>query len=1208
MAVAVIVALVVLYLLREPLFGGILARIAGDRLSSGLGGPVTIARVGGSWFGGVVVHGLRGDGLAGGVITHVACDRLAIDWRLLDLVRGRGLGALATVQAEGLVIAIDPAAAPADGGGDTFDLGSLPEPLPALDLAARVTVRTPRGDLRVDAVRLLFDGRTGQLAVAGAELPVVGPLDAFALSVARSGDRLVLDGVDAIAGIVPRRVEVVLGRAGPQVTAELGLLSGVLTASASRGVAQVDAAGLDLGAAPAWLARILGAAAPQAGRLALGLRATGTSGGWNVAGRIEASAIAWLDIFIDRAVLSGRLSPLAIHVDQATIDGYGLALAASRLAWDRDSRWPTDGRIELAAADLRPLLAAFVPRAPRPPGQVALRAALLAVDGAVRTDGVAVSAEGWRLEADASLAADGEATVDGTLSLDALAAIAWLIPLDSDSGGRGQVRIGYRGAFLRRDDGLPVGRASLAVAGDDVVVRRRNLGRLTLDAALADGRTTLAVSSRGAHGAFTLAAAAWREAGDVAVRVEQASGAWRTIPWALGAPADVRLGPGGLRMSPTRMQVGDGTLAVEAELGERWRAAATLDRLPIATGSALLGLERTSGTLTGSLSVDGPADHPLATIALDLADGSVGGLPARCRLAGRQDADGLRLTVCDIGWGDLISLEAVGTWPLAFGRHGPVATGGVPDLRATVAVPELARLLPNARLSGGVVATLSADVVDGGPRGRLVARGSGLRLRSNDPVAAEAPALDAALDASADAGGASVGLRVNDGAAEVLVATVASPAQLTPRDLLAPRAWMVRPLRGTLTLAGLPLAPVQPLAPTLLGLAGRIAGTLNLAGTFGDPQADGALTLADAEFKLRSDLPRFTAGTGTLAVAERILTIALTGELGYAPIACLGRVTLDGRGVPVLDLRLTGTNALLAQDRDLRLRATLDVGLSGPFDALNASGRVDITDALWSKRIDLIRASTPDSDERLQFFAIRGGPFAAMRLDLRIIANRTLRLVNNLINADCSLDLVLRGTGAVPVPEGRLWTTAARLSLPFSTLAVDRAEVRFTAENPFRPSLEASGRTRMQGFELVASASGPIDDVEVTVSATPPLPPEDAVLLLTTGTTRTGLAEAGQRGALTRVGTYLGQELLRKAAGPGNPDKDGLLDKVTLAIGEQTSRSGVDTIVAEVLVVPERRPPPRPRKGLRRGELVLVGERDQYDAYNLGLVFRLRFK
>ena len=263
---------------------------------------------------------------------------------------------------------------------------------------------------------------------------------------------------------------------------------------------------------------------------------------------------------------------------------------------------------------------------------------------------------------------------------------------------------------------------------------------------------------------------------------------------------------------------------------------------------------------------------------------------------------------------------------------------------------------------------------------------------------------------------------------------------------------------------------------------------------------------------------------------------------------------------------------------------------------------------MWSKRIDLIRSSTPDADERLQFFAIRGGPFAAMRLDLRIAADRSLRLVNNLINADCSLDLMLRGTGAVPVPEGRLWTTAARLSLPFSSLTIDRAEVRFTPENPFRPNLEASARTRMQGFELVASAKGPIDEVEVTVTASPPLPAEDAVLLLTTGSTRVGLAEAGQRGALTRVGTYLGQELLRKASGPGNPDKESLIDKVALSIGERTSKSGLETLAAEVVVVPERRPPPRPRQGLRIGELVLVGERDYYDAFNIGLVFRLRFR
>ena len=1204
----VAVVLIAVYLVREPLLGGVVARIAGDRLSASLGGTVTIAQVGGSWFGGVVVDGVAGEGLAGGAVARLDCDRLVIDWRLFDLLRGRGLGSVARVQAEGLAITIAPAAAaPSAAKTSTFDLATLPEALPALDVDARITVRTLHGDIRLDAVRLRFDGRAGQLAVAGANLPVIGALDAFALSFARSGDRLNLDGVEAIAGVVPRRIEVVLGRAGPEVTAELGVLGGILTLTGNRSAAGADATGLDLSAAPPWLARLMAAAAPDSGRIDLSLRATNRDG-WTLAGRVEATAVAWIGFTVDRAVVTGRLDGAEVRIDQAAIDGYGLAVAASRLAWAQGSRWPTDGRIELAAADLRPLLTAFLPRVPRPPGQVALRAALLAADGAVRTDGVAVSSDGWRVEADATLAADGEATVDGHVTVDALAALGWLIPLDRDSAGRGQVRCAYRGAFRRRSDGLPVGRATLALSGDDLVLARRRLGRVTLDAALADGRTTLEFASRGAHGAFTLAAAGWREAGDLALRVERASGEWRTIPWSLDAPADLRFGADRLRLHPTTMRVGDGTLAIDVDLGQRWRAAATLDHFPIATGSALLGLDATSGTLTGSLTVDGPADRPLATVTLDLTAGTVAGLPARLRFAGEQDDSGLRLTACDLGWGDLVSLEATGTWPLAFGRSGAVATGGVPDLRATLAVPELARLLPSARLSGALLATISADVVAGEPRGRLVATGRGLRVRSADPESSPAPALDAALEASADASGATLGLRLRDGEAEVLIANLVSPAALTPRDLLAPAAWRPRPVRGSIDLDGLPLTPVQPLAPALLGLAGRIAGMLAISGTVGDPRASGTLTLADAEFKLRSDLPRFTAGAGMLTLADRVLTIAVTGELGYAPIACRGTAALDGRGVPVLGLRLTGTNALLAQDRDLRLRATLDVGLAGPFDALSASGRVDITDALWSKRIDLIRSSTPDADERLQFFAIRGGPFAAMRLDLRIAADRSLRLVNNLINADCSLDLVLRGTGAVPVPEGRLWTTAARLSLPFSSLTIDRAEVRFTPENPFRPNLEASARTRMQGFELVASAKGPIDEVEVTVTASPPLPAEDAVLLLTTGSTRVGLAEAGQRGALTRVGTYLGQELLRKASGPGNPDKESLIDKVALSIGERTSKSGLETLAAEVVVVPERRPPPRPRQGLRIGELVLVGERDYYDAFNIGLVFRLRFR
>lgn len=1206
-ALALAAALTVLYLLREPLLGGLLGRIAADRLSAGLGAPVRIARVGGSWFGGVVVHGLAGEGLAGGAVSTVTCDRLAIDWRLADLVRGQGLAAITAIRAEGLAIALDPAAAPAgDGGGGGFDLGRLPEPLPALDIAARATVATARGPVRLGAIRLLSDGRTAQLAVAGIELPVVGAVDAFALSVVRTGDRLRIGGVDPIAGIVPRRIDLALGGGGARVEAELGLLGGTLAVVAGGTEARVDSAGLELGAVPPWLARVLGRFAPSAGRLELALRAS-RAGSWSVAGALAAQAVMIDGRTLDRLRVAGRAGADGVRIDAADAHASGLDVVAHGLVWS-GRPWPERGRLEATSADLRPLLALALPSLAVPPGPVALRVALAAGDGALRGEGVELSADGWRLTGDGALAADGTVAADLRLAVDRLTALAWCLPVGPGTAGRGDLRVAYRGPLALRPDGLPAGRATLAVDGEDIVLARRMLGEVVITADLTDGRGAIDLASRGERGAFGLAATGWRDGGDLALRVQRAGGSWRGLPWAVAAPTDLRVGAGGVRLSPTTVAVGPGRLAIAAELGARWQASAELDRLPIGTVAALLGLQAASGTLTGALAVSGPAERPHATIALDLADGLVAGRPARLALAARQDDEGLRITTGEAAWGDLVEVRASGSWPVVVGRDGALGTGGVPDLRVHLAVPDLARLLPDSRLVGGFTATASAETVAGGPRGRLTAIGRGLRIRPVDPDEPEVAPLDLALDANADPEGATLTVLLRDRSTEVLAATLASRAPLAPQALLDPAAWRERPVGGELVLDGLPLGPLQPLAPALLGLAGRVSGTLAIAGTGGDPRMDGTLTLAGAEFKLRSDLPRFTGGTGTLALAGQVLTVALDGELGYAPVACRGRATLDGRGVPALDLRLTGSNALLAQDRDLRLRAALDVRLAGPLDELTASGRIEVTDALWSRRIDLIRASTPGADNRLQFFAIRGGPFAGMRLDLRIVADRTLRLVNNLITADCSLDLHLGGTGAVPVPEGRLWTTGARLSLPFSSLTIDRAQVRFTAENPFRPELEASGHTRMQGYELTAVARGPIDDVEVEVTSTPPLPPEDALLLLTTGATRTGLAAAGERGALTRVGTYLGQELLRKAAGPGNPDEEGLLDKVTLAIGEQTSRSGVDTILAEVVLVPERRPPPRPRDGLRVGELVLVGERDRYDAYNIGLIYRLRFK
>ena len=133
----------------------------------------------------------------------------------------------------------------------------------------------------------------------------------------------------------------------------------------------------------------------------------------------------------------------------------------------------------------------------------------------------------------------------------------------------------------------------------------------------------------------------------------------------------------------------------------------------------------------------------------------------------------------------------------------------------------------------------------------------------------------------------------------------------------------------------------------------------------------------------------------------------------------------------------------------------------------------------------------------------------------------------------------------------------------------------------------------MQGFDLDVALKGTLPDVDVYVRTNPPLPPRDAIVLLFTGNTPARLEQKGTRGALMLAGTILGTRLLSKVQGPSDPDEENFLDRFSVDMGRDISLSGEETIEAEFRVT---------KHWFARGE------RDRYNDYNFGVVWRLRFR
>ncbi|MHC4493891.1 MAG: translocation/assembly module TamB domain-containing protein, partial [Planctomycetota bacterium] len=401
-------------------------------------------------------------------------------------------------------------------------------------------------------------------------------------------------------------------------------------------------------------------------------------------------------------------------------------------------------------------------------------------------------------------------------------------------------------------------------------------------------------------------------------------------------------------------------------------------------------------------------------------------------------------------------------------------------------------------------------------------------------------------------------------------------------------------VEGRVELAVPDLDRLRRLFPALLHAAGECDLSLRFKGPARAPTLEGSLEVVGLECKLPGEIPPITNGRGKIVLQDRTLAVqGLHFDLGYAEAGVAGTVRWRDEGAPALDLTLAGENVLLVRDRYLRLRADVDVALVGDLDAPIATGTVRITDALYSAPLNPLASEPPDVEEEFQLFSVREGVFARMAYDIAVTADRTFRIRNKVVRGDLSFDLTLRGTGRVPEPVGRVFFRDTLVDLPLSSLKVDTGELRFAAENPFRPHVHAQAHTRMRGYDLDVKLFGQLPTVDVYVTARPSLSPEDAILLLTTGSTRAEIERDPEAAVINKVGVLFGEKIISAVSGPRDPDASSFLDRFDFEVGRDVSRSGLETIEGEFEIT---------------RHFYMRAERDRFEDYNGGLIWRIRFK
>jgi translocation and assembly module TamB len=341
-------------------------------------------------------------------------------------------------------------------------------------------------------------------------------------------------------------------------------------------------------------------------------------------------------------------------------------------------------------------------------------------------------------------------------------------------------------------------------------------------------------------------------------------------------------------------------------------------------------------------------------------------------------------------------------------------------------------------------------------------------------------------------------------------------------------------------LASVDAAMLAGLVPELQRARGTLAGSVRMTGRLDDPTWGGELHARVDSLAVRwipGEL-RDVAIDATVEPHQLRITRA-AGKLGDGTVAVEGRIPLLGLmpGPANLSLRMRGIHLDVAPGIDARFdadaRALVAVRrlFAGAPHSVLLRGSIDFDSFAYRRAIDLgvdltALAAWAGRSRRHLAQEVYDPSRDIVDLALRLRARAPLRVENDVARTELVpvTPLWLRGTNHRPVLLGRLDSVGGgTLRLRGMTLDIVSATLDFDDPRMLAPHVDVVGTTeyrRVSQFQPPAGiapsaasnvwhigvrATGPADDLRVTLSSDPALGPDDIALLLTVGVTRTEL-------------------------------------------------------------------------------------------------------
>lgn len=404
--------------------------------------------------------------------------------------------------------------------------------------------------------------------------------------------------------------------------------------------------------------------------------------------------------------------------------------------------------------------------------------------------------------------------------------------------------------------------------------------------------------------------------------------------------------------------------------------------------------------------------------------------------------------------------------------------------------------------------------------------------------------------------------------------------------------------------------------PGIEAIEGEIALDAAVSGTVSAPQIRGNSSVNLSRLRLENrNAPSLRDVEVVARFGEnRIVLERLNATVAGGSVTGSGEAILKPGGEPTIRLSLKGSEVLVVRTPDVNVRSDLDLNLAGPWSKAALSGEIGITNSRYFKNFDLLPIGLPAKKTQSALPTVertpRGGgpayqdlnigvpiePFKNWSVALRIHTKDPFLIRSNLLESSITTDLRIVGTLGRPSPIGAVEIPKGEMSLPFSKINVETGRIVFDEATGFNGALEFKARGKADRYQIAIFLYDRIFSPQYVLTSIPPMPSEDIITLLATGTTRNELVgdDAGSVAAGKAAGLFLKNLQKKSNEADGDPTLLDLLEERTeLELGRVNQETGEQTFGGKIRLWKQ---------------LFFVGDVDQQSDYRALLKYVFQFE